>query len=72
MMKNAHQAYDEAEKINRVLDKTLRDHPPTAENLPEWRLYQRTVQSSLTLLNSMLSLVEDASPASKGKPAKRK
>jgi len=53
--------YQEAEEVDKKLNKLQEEHPITEDNINVWTLYHRTVQSSLILLEQRIErAVRDA------------
>lgn len=44
--------YTEADKIDTLLNKTLKKFPMDEDNIREWGTYLRTVRSFLTIINA--------------------
>lgn len=51
------QPTEEARKVDELLDKLLREHPPNPENLAAWTMYHRTVLSRLNQLDRTLEVI---------------
>jgi len=49
--------YQEAEKVDKLINGVARNYPVTKENLNLWTLYHRTIQSTLTLMEKELERV---------------
>ena len=48
--KSKFKPYKEAEKVDRLINRVAKSHPPSKDNLNLWTLYHRTIQSTLTLM----------------------
>lgn len=51
------QPYQEAEKVDKLINRLNAENPPTKENLGAWTLYHRTIQSTLNLIEKKLQQV---------------
>lgn len=49
--------YSEAAKVDQILERLAQTEPPSEENLAEWTLFHRTIQSSLNIIERKLEQV---------------
>ena len=49
--------YQEADKVDRLINELDGKHPMTQDNLNLWTLYHRTIQSTLTLMEKKMEKV---------------
>ena len=49
-MKDSNEAYIQAFKVDRIINKQLEMTPVTKENLQEWSIYLRTISTGIDLI----------------------
>lgn len=50
-MKNG---YKEAEKVDKIINKFLKDDPPSPDNVQAWATFLRTIQTTIEILQATL------------------
>jgi len=49
--------YEKAEELDAKINKMLEEHPITEENVNVWTIFQRTIQSSLTIIERRIEKI---------------